>query len=235
MAEEFERRAAKHVGARLGREVDDPSVEAPELRRRTVRLDSELLNRVDGRKVGDLPRLGLQHGNAIEQILVGAWTTAVDARQLRRRRQRHARCERCQPDEAAAVQREAIDLLRGYELTETGSGPLQGGVPGDGHSLTYTSHGQLDIEPDGFAGLELNALMANWGESIQLDLEAVRARRKSGNCVNARSARYGLARCRPVQIDGHHGRARHGGARRIRDNARNLTSAYLAVRAANRR
>ena len=68
------------------------------------------LNRVDVRKKRDLPWLGLQHRNAVEQILVYARSTAVDT-------QRDEFGGRATPgtkprgDEAATIQRQRENLV----------------------------------------------------------------------------------------------------------------------------
>src|SRR6185503_18472865 len=81
--EELERRAAKRVAPRPGRQVDDAAVEAAEFRRRAVALDLEFLDGIDVREERHLARLGLEHGDTVEEILVGARTPAVDSRQRR--------------------------------------------------------------------------------------------------------------------------------------------------------
>src|SRR5262249_30806725 len=85
--EELESCPVPCVGAALRRQVDDAAVEAAEFGGRTVALDLELLNRVDDREERNLTRLGLQDRDAVEQILVRPWSSAVDSRQLRIRRQ----------------------------------------------------------------------------------------------------------------------------------------------------
>ena len=47
-------------------------VEAAELRRRAVGFDLELLDRIDGREERHLAGLGLEDGDAVEQVFVGA-------------------------------------------------------------------------------------------------------------------------------------------------------------------
>ena len=96
----------------LGRQVDHAAVEPAELGRRAVALDLELLNRVDDREERHLAGLGLQHGDAVEQVFVGARPAAVDARQLRvRAAARRPGASARERDERAAVQRQLHDLL----------------------------------------------------------------------------------------------------------------------------
>ena len=65
--EEIEAGAAQLIGAGARRQVNHPPIEAAELRRRTVALDLEFLNRVDDRQVRHLAGLRLEHGDAVKQ------------------------------------------------------------------------------------------------------------------------------------------------------------------------
>ena len=67
------------VGAGAGGDVDDSAVEAAELGGDVVGLDGELLDVVDDGEEGDLAGLGLEGGDAVEDVLVGAGAAAVDA------------------------------------------------------------------------------------------------------------------------------------------------------------
>ena len=69
--EELEYRAVQRIAARLGRQVDDAAVEAPEFGGRAVALDLELLDGVDVRKERDLAGFRLEDRDAVEEILVG--------------------------------------------------------------------------------------------------------------------------------------------------------------------
>ena len=111
VAKEFEHVAAKGIGARFRREIHDAAVEPPEFGRRAVALDLELLDGVDDRVVRHLPRLGLEHGDAVEEILVRSRPPTVDAGQDGVRRQGDARRDGGEHDEQAAVQRQLHDLL----------------------------------------------------------------------------------------------------------------------------
>ena len=112
VSKELKGGAVKRVAPGLGGQVHHTAVEAPELGWRTVGFDLELLNGVDVRKECHLPRLGLQHGDAVEQVFVGPGPSAVDARQRSRgrRRQRHAGHQTREGDEAPAVERQVDDL-----------------------------------------------------------------------------------------------------------------------------
>ena len=148
VAEELEAAAVKRVRAGLGRQVDDAAVEAAELGGRAVALDLELLNRVDDREERDLAGLRLQHRDAVEQILVGARPAAVDARQLRVGRQRHAGRERRQRDEGAAVQRQLHDLLVLDDVAEAGGlGAQHRRVRGHRDLLAHVADGQVEVDP----------------------------------------------------------------------------------------
>ncbi len=72
-------------GVRPGsrRQVHEAPVEPSKLRRHIVRLDGELLDVVDDGKERNLAGLRLQRRDAVEEVLVGTRTTAVDARQER--------------------------------------------------------------------------------------------------------------------------------------------------------
>jgi hypothetical protein len=111
VAEKIKHIAVKRVAARLGGEVDDAAVEPPELGGRTVALDLEFLNRIDHRVVRHLSRLRLQHRDAIEEILVGSRSSAVDARQHGIGRQGDARNDGREHDEQAPVQRQLHHVL----------------------------------------------------------------------------------------------------------------------------
>ena len=155
VAEELERvRRETSFVPDFGRQVDHAAVEAAELGRRAVALDLELLDRVDDRKERDLARLGLQHRDAVEEVLVRARPAAVDARQLRVRRQRDAGRERRERDEGAAVQRQ---LRRPARCSTTvpeagGLGAEHRRVGRDCHLLADVADGELEVEARLLAG-----------------------------------------------------------------------------------
>ncbi len=106
VAEELVQAAVEHVGAGARGHVDDSAVEAAELGGHVVGLDGELLDIVDYREEDHLAGLGLQRGDAVEQILVGARTAPVDARQQGAGRKLHARSQLREVDEVARVERD---------------------------------------------------------------------------------------------------------------------------------
>ena len=111
VAKKLEHVAVNGIGARLRREIDHAAIEPPELGCRAVALDLELLDGVDDRIVRELPRLGLEHGDAVEEILVRSRSSAVDARQDGVRRKGDTRRDGGEHDEQAAVQRQLHDLF----------------------------------------------------------------------------------------------------------------------------
>jgi hypothetical protein len=192
VTEELERRAMEGVGARLGRQVDDAAIEAAELGWRTVRFDRELLDRVDRREERDLTGLGLQHRDAVEQILVRARPSAVDARELRGRRQRHPGREGGKRDEAAPVQRQGRHFCLRHHLPEAGGRALQRRIGRDGDALADAADGQLEIEADGFARLDADALAAHGPEPAEGDVDTIGARRQAREREDAGRGRYRL-------------------------------------------
>jgi hypothetical protein len=81
VAEELESGSVEGVAAGLGGQVDDAAIEAAELGGRAVAFDLELLNRIDVGEERHLAGLRLQDGDAVEEILVGPRTSAIDARE----------------------------------------------------------------------------------------------------------------------------------------------------------
>ena len=79
VAEELEEAAMDGVGAGAGGYVDDPAVEAAELGGDVVGLDGELFDAVDDGEVDDLAGFGLEGGDAVVDVFVGAGAAAVDA------------------------------------------------------------------------------------------------------------------------------------------------------------
>ena len=94
VAEVFEEAAVKGVRPGASGHVHDAAVEASELGRHVVGFDGEFLDVVEDGKVGDLAGFGLQCGDAVEQIFIGARTASVDAGQERAGRQFDAGSER---------------------------------------------------------------------------------------------------------------------------------------------
>ena len=67
------------IGAGARGDVDDASVEAAKLRGRVAGFDRELFDVVEDGEESNLAGFGLQRGDAIVEIFVGAWAAAVDA------------------------------------------------------------------------------------------------------------------------------------------------------------
>ena len=190
VAEELEGVAVKRVGARLGRQVDDAAVEPAELGRRAVAFDLEFLNRVDDREERDLARLGLQHGDAVEEVFVGARPPAVDARQRRVGRQRDAGRERGQRDEAAAVQRQLQRPARcsttvpRLAVSVRSSGASAVTVTCSRTSPTVSSKSSRIVSPV----VSRMPVAPQRLEARQLDVDAIGAGRQSRHRVDALAA-----------------------------------------------
>ena len=164
----------KRVGARLRGQVDDAAVEPPELGRRAVALDLELLDRVDDGEEGDLPGLGLENRDAVEEILVRARPAAVDAWKLRPRRKRDAGRERGERDEGAAVERKLDDLLVAHARPEAGAfGPEHRRVGGHLHDLADGPDSEREIHARLLSRDDRDALAPDRREAGQRNLEAV--------------------------------------------------------------
>ena len=186
VAEEFEHVAAKGIGSRLRREIDHAAIETPELGRRTVALDLELLDGVDDRVVRHLPRLGLEHGDAVEEIFVRSRSPTVDARQDGVRRQGHAGDDGGQHDEQAAVQRQLHDLFVLDDRPETrGLRPHDRRITDHGHQFPDIADAEVEIDADLFAGRQANALASHGLEPGKLDVEPVMAGRQARGGVDA--------------------------------------------------
>ena len=186
VAKKFEHVAVKGIAARFRREIDHAAIEPPELGRRAVALDLELLDGVDDRVVRHLPRLRLQHGDAVEEILVRSRSPAVDARQDGIRRQGDARGDGGEHDEQAAVQRQLHDLLVLDDRPEArGLRSHNRRVCDDRHLFSNVSDAEIEIDARLFTRRETNALAAHGFEARELDIEAVLARRQAGGGVDA--------------------------------------------------
>ena len=183
---ELERGASKCIGPRLCRQVDHATVEAAELRGRTIALDLELLNRVDVWKERHLPGLRLQHRNPVEEVFVGARPAAVDARQRRRgrRRHRHARHEAREGDEAPAVEREIDDPAVIDDMAKTRGLAKHRRIRRHGDRFRNAAERELHIQPNGFAGRELDAFASQRPEPAQFDPNLIDARGKAGHHIH---------------------------------------------------
>ncbi len=186
VAQEFERVAVQRVRAGARREIDDAAVEAPELGGRAVALDPEFLDRVDHGEECHLPRLWLQHRDAVEEILVRARPAAVDARQLRTRRKRDARRERRERDEGASVEGQRRHAIVRDDGAEAGGlGPERRRRRGDRDPLLNAAGGEPDVGPRRFARRHMKAAPRHRREPVERDLEPVVARRQDRGAVEA--------------------------------------------------
>ena len=185
VAEKFEPAAVKRVAARFGGEIHHTAVEAAELGGRAVALDLELLDGVDDRVERHLARFRLQHRNAVEEILVGARPSAVDAGQDGIRRQGDARSDGGEHDEQAAVQRQLHDLFMLDDRPKAGGfGAHDRRVADDRHLFSNVSDADLEIDTRLFTGRQADALAAHRLEARQLEIEAVFARRQARGGVD---------------------------------------------------
>ena len=189
MAQEVEAGAMKRVRPRLRRQVHDAAVETAELGRRAVALDLELLDRVDDRIDRHLPRLRLQHRDAVEQVLVGSRPAAVDARQQRVGRQRDPGGQAGERDEGAAVQRQLHHLLVTDDGAEAGGlGAEDRRLCRDGELLADVADGQIEIDARLLAGRQVDAGTAHRLEAGEHDVDAVLAGRQARRRVDAVAA-----------------------------------------------
>ena len=125
VAEELEEAAVEGVGAGAGGDVDDAAVEAAELGGDVVGFDGEFLNVVEDGEEGDLAGLGLQGGDAVVEVLVGAGAAAVDAREQCAGGQLDAGGEGGELDEVAGVERHGDNDGMGDVGLDVGGGGLE--------------------------------------------------------------------------------------------------------------
>ena len=136
VAEELEEAAVDGVGAGAGGDVDDAAVETAELGGDVVGLDGELLDVVEDGEEGDLAGLGLEGGDAVVEVFVGAGAAAVDAGKEGAGRKFDAGCEGGELDEVAGVERHRDDGGAGdVGLDVAGLGLEERGVGVDGDGL----------------------------------------------------------------------------------------------------
>ena len=228
MTEELERVAVHLARARSRRQIHDAAVEASELRRRAVALDLELLDGVDDRKERDLPGLGLEHRNAVEQVLVRTRPAAVDTRQLRAGRQRDAQHERRQRNERAAVQRQPLDLHLFHDRAKTGRlcAEHRRGAR-DGHLLVHRPDRQRDVEPQRLAGRQLKPMTRQRAEPRQRDFHAIRPGGQANRGIDAIASRDGDAARPSGDVREGDSRARQRRAAAIGDQTGHLGGADL--------
>jgi hypothetical protein len=175
-----------------------------------------------------LPRLRLEHGDTVEEVLVRPRSSPVDAGQHGVRRQGDAWHHRRQHDEEAAVQRQSHDLLvldHGPEARACGAHDRP--IADDCHDFLQASNGELDIEPRLFTGGQGNALAAYRFEPREIDLKAVDARRQTGDRICPLGTRDCFASGGGVDPDGDDRRSRHRTSSRVGDHARNLSTTNL--------
>jgi hypothetical protein len=193
-------------------QVHDTAIEPPEFCRWAVGFDLEFLDRVDVRKERHLSRLGLQHRDPVEQILVRARPAAVDARQRRAGRQRHSRRQPSQRNEAAAIQRQVYNLSVIYHLTESGTGAAkERRVGGDHDRVGEAADLESEVQPHRFAGRQLKAIAAQRTKSVQRDGQPIGARGEGRHHVAAVFARDRRSRKPGCDRDhGHDGAGQNG-------------------------
>jgi hypothetical protein len=161
-AKEFEHIAVKGIAARRGREIHHTAIEASEFGRWAVALDLELVDGVDHREVRHLPRLRLEHGDAVEQILVRSRSSPIDAGQHGIGRQSDSRNDGGEHDEEAAIQRQPHDLLVLDDCPEAGGlRSHDGRVRGHGHLFLNASNREIEIDARLFTGREADAFAAH--------------------------------------------------------------------------
>jgi hypothetical protein len=228
VTEELERRAPELIRPRPRAEVDDAAVEAPELRRRDVGHHLELLDGVDDREVGHRSGLGLQDGDAVVQVLVDAGPPAVEAREGGPGRERHARNQRHQREEAAAVQRELQDEAVGDHLAQARRLRLQQGrVGGHRRRLAHVADRELDVQAHALAGRDVDAVPHEALEARRFHHEGVGPWREPGERVEAGRARRGDVLAAGRDVAGGHLRLGHVPAGRVVRLAHDLAPAGL--------
>jgi hypothetical protein len=135
--------------------------------------------------------------------------------------------ERCQGDEAAAVQRQPSDLLFRDDLPEAPVGAQRRRIGNYGYGVCQRADPEREIEPDGFAGFEANTLPPNRLEAGQLHIKPVLTWRKAGHGIDTR--RRGDHRAAGGSRDqrGGDGRSRNGRAPAVRHDSSDLSAADL--------
>ena len=143
-------------------------------------------------------------------------------------RQRDARGERRERDEGAAVQRQLHDLLVLDDGPEAGRlGAQDRRVRRDRDLFAHVADGEVEVDPRLLAGRQPDAVAPHRLEPGQLDVDAVVARRQARRGVDALAARHDDALPVGVDVGDGDGRARHGGAGLILDDAGDFTGGDL--------
>ena len=230
MAKKFEDVAVERVGARFRCQIDDTAIEPAELRGRAVALDLELLDGIDDRIVRKLSWLGLQHGNAVEEVLVGARSPAVDARQDGIRRQGDTGRDGGKHDEQSTVERQLHDLLVLDHGAET-RGRLS-------HDRRVADYGYLFGRSPSARSKSIRAFspVAKRTPSRRTGLNPasaisrrVLARRKACRCINAvAGGNHHSLQIRPCFSDGDRG-AWNGGPSLVVHHTGDLASRCLSI------
>src|SRR5262249_19082850 len=150
----------------------------------------EFLDGVDHRVVRHLPRLRLQYGDTVEEILVRTRPPAVDPRQHGVWRQGDAGGNAGEHDEQAAVQRQLRDLLmldNGPEASGLRSYDRR--VRDDRHLFSNIADAEVEIDSGLFASREPNALAPNGLEPCEVDVDAVLTGRQARGRVDTIASR----------------------------------------------
>ncbi len=193
VAEVFEQRAVEAVGAVARADIDDAAIEAAKLGGDVVGLHGELVDAVEDGKEGDLAGLGLERGDAVEEVLIGTRAAAVDAREQRAGRQLHTGRELGELDEIARVQRDGFDVvLRDGGLYVGGLRLQDGQIAVDGDQLVRAADGQREIDGNGLADVERNSHAPVRIEAVGARFDLVAARREIREIVVAVGAGGGV-------------------------------------------
>ena len=186
VAEELEEGAVDGIGAGARGDVDDAAVEAAELGRDVVGLDGELLDVVEDGEEGDLAGFGLQGGDAVVEVLVGAGTAAVDAGEEGAGGELDAGREGGELYEVARVERHRDDGGAGDVGLDLARLCLEEGrVAVDGYGLAVASRAEDEVGVDGLAEDDGDAGAAEMLESRRCHVDAIDARVEIGEEVVA--------------------------------------------------
>ena len=155
------------VGAAARRDVDDAAAGPPVLRFEGVGDNRELLHAVDNRRIAGLQVadvvLRQNDGRAVDRDFVGGIPSAADPRGGTATARHDTRDERCQPVNAAAVQRQILNRPAANNGGDTGSfGRQLGGLGtdldrcGDIADLQINGQGNRLVDVDGNAILDIS-------------------------------------------------------------------------------
>ena len=188
-AREFIHRAMQLVGSALERHVDDAAARVPVLRVVGIRLDLELLDRIDRRHICDVIAACLRViRRAVEQEFVGRCAPAVDApvgdRAIVERPfpdnlaiEVHAADEFGEHERVASVERQLVHALAVDDPSPVGFGCLQKRRFGaDRHLFADGADLERQIERDGLSNAEDQIVAKKLLEPGRLNRYAVLAR-----------------------------------------------------------